>query len=394
MRFLHTADWHVGRTIRHRSRLDEHRAVLDEIIDIATREHVDAVCVTGDVFHERRPPLDAQELVAETFAELARRRIPVVVIPGNHDDPVLLRTLKPLGDLVQVHIMSDFSEHIATHIIRLPGRDGRERALIGCLPYLHPHLVVSAAEGAGMSEAARLSTYQAKIQDYLRALAETMQRQDRQAVRLILAHLHIAECEFGGGEWRSSVFPVNAAMLPPHTHYVALGHLHKPQAVPGAKAQAWYAGSILQMDFGEREQQKSVCVLEAQAEKPATIAPVPLSKGKWLLRRHGTAAAVLAQVADCRDAWVEAVLQPDGSAPELVERLRALPHVIAVRFADLPFAEERDRSPQQGLKERPATDLFREYYKTKRQADPAPELVELFARLYQEVSGGSEEPPS
>lgn len=393
MRFLHTADWHVGRTIRHRSRLDEHRAVLGEIIDIATQEDVDGVLVTGDIFHERRPPLEAQELVAETFAELARRRIPVVVIPGNHDDPVLLRTLKPLGDLVQVRIVSDFSEHLAAHIVRVQGRDGRERALLGCLPYLHPHLVVSAAEGAGMSEAARLSTYQAKIQDYLRALAETVQRQDRQAVSLLLAHLHIAECEFGGGEWRSSVFPVNAAMLPAHVHYVALGHLHKPQAVPGAKAQAWYAGSILQMDFGEREQQKSACLIAAQAGKPATVTPIPLCKGKWLLRRHGTAAAVLTQVAECRDAWVEVVLQPDQSPPELVERIRALPHVIAVRLADLSPADGRDRPSPRGVRERPATDLFREYYKTKRQVDPAPDLVELFARLYQEVSSGSEEFP-
>jgi exonuclease SbcD len=391
MRFLHTSDWHVGRTIRNRSRLDEHRAVLAEMIDVARREQVDAVLVTGDIFHERRPPLEAQELVAETLAELARLRIPAVVIPGNHDDPVLLRTLKPLGDLVQVHIVSDFSEDLAAHIIPLPGRDGRERALVGCLPYLHPHLVLSAAEGAGTSEDVRLSTYQGKVQDYFRALAETMQRQDRQAVTLILAHLHIAECEFGGGEWRSSVFPVSAAMLPPHVHYIALGHLHKPQPVTGAKAQARYAGSILQMDFGEREQQKSVCVIDARPGKPATISQVTLSKGKWLLRRNGTAEAVLAQVADCADAWVEAVLQPDGSPTELVERIRALPHVVALRFEDVALAEGGERNTYRGLGERPATDLFREYYKTKRKADPGPDLVDLFARLYQEVSTASEE---
>ncbi len=391
MRFLHTADWHVGRTIRHRSRLDEHRAVLAEILDIATREHVDAVLVTGDIFHERRPPLDAQELVAAILAELARQHIPVVVIPGNHDDPVLLRTLKPLGDLVQVHIVSDFTEDLATHLIPLYGRNGTERAFVGCLPYLHPHLVLSAAEGAGTSADVRLSAYQSKIQDYLRALAETIQWQDRQAVSLILAHLHIAECEFGGGEWHASVLPVNAAMLPARVHYVALGHLHKPQPVTGAKVQAWYAGSILQMDFGEREQQKSVCVIEAQVGKPVTVSQIPLSKGKRLLRRNGPAAAVLAQVVDDTEAWVEVILQPEGSPTELVERLRALPHVITLRFADIPFALDKERGSYRGLGERSATDLFREYYKTKRKTDPAPELVDLFARLYQEVSTDRED---
>ena len=189
MKFLHTADWHVGRTIRNRSRLDEHQAVFAEIVDIAKQEHVDAVLVTGDIFHERRPPLEAEELVAETLAELARAQIPSVVIPGNHDDPARLRTLKPLGDLVHVHIVSDFSADLASLTVPIAGRDGKETALIGCLPYLHPHQVLSAAEGAGTSEDARLSTYQSKVQDYFRALEEGMQRIDRHAVSIILAHV-------------------------------------------------------------------------------------------------------------------------------------------------------------------------------------------------------------
>ena len=110
MKFLHTSDWHVGRTIRNRSRLDEHRAVFAEIVDIAKREQVDAVLVTGDVFHERRPPLAAEQLVAQTLAQLARENIVSVVIPGNHDDAARLRTLKPLGDLLQAYMVTDLSD--------------------------------------------------------------------------------------------------------------------------------------------------------------------------------------------------------------------------------------------------------------------------------------------
>jgi len=396
MRFLHTSDWHVGRTIRNHSRADEHRAVLGEIVDMAKQEDVDAVLVTGDIFHERRPPLEAEELVAETLAELARAQIPAVLIPGNHDDPVRLRTLKPLGDLLQVHVVSDPTEDLTSLIIPIAGRNGKvkatEQALIGCLPYLHPHLVLSAAEGAGTSEDMRLSAYQGKLQDYFRALEETIRRRDRQAVSIILAHAHIAECEFGGGEWRSSVFPLHAGLLPPHVHYVALGHLHKPQAIPGAKAQAHYAGSILQMDFGEREQKKSICMIEAHPGKPATVSQIPLSQGKWLFRRSGTAEAILAQAHDFTDAWVEVVLQPDRRNVELVDHIRALPQVISLRFEE-PQAGP-DTNGETGNRrngDRPATELFSDYYKTKRKADPEPELVALFARLYQEVSAASDE---
>jgi exonuclease SbcD len=395
MKFLHTSDWHVGRTIRNRSRLDEHRAVFAEICDIARQERVDAVLVTGDIFHERRPPLEAEELVAQTLAALAREQIPSVVIPGNHDDPARLRTLKPLGDLLQVHIVSDFSGDLASLIVPIAGRDGKEKALIGCLPYLHPHQVLSAAEGAGSSEDVRLSAYQSKVQDYFRALEESIRRTDRQAVSLILAHAHIAECEFGGGEWRSSVFPLNAGFLPAHVQYVALGHLHKPQAIPGAKAQARYAGSILQMDFGEREQKKSVSLVEAHPGKPAVVSQIELSKGKWLLRRSGTAEAILAQTQDFTDAWVEVILQPDNRTADLVDRVRALPEVIALRFAETETEKRGGRSLSDNsvsAGERPAAELFSDYYKTKRKADPQPELLALFDRLYQEVNTAADEP--
>lgn len=391
MRFLHTSDWHVGRTIRSHSRIDEHRAVFAEIIDIANREQVDAVLVTGDIFHERRPSLEAQELVAETLAELARQRIPSVMIPGNHDDSSLLRALKPLGTLVQAHIVPEVVEDLSSLIVPILARSGGEKALIGCLPYLHPHLVLSTAESMGMTEEGRISAYQGKVQEFFRALVEEMRRKDPGAVSIVLAHLHLLECEFGGGEWRSSVFPVGTGFLPAHVQYVALGHLHKPQVVEKAKSQTRYAGSILQMDFGERDQKKSVCLIDAHPGKPATINEIPLSKGKWLLRRTGTAEAILAQAQDFTDAWVEVILSPEKPNMELVARIRALPAVISLRFAEPQEAtttsNERDRRSHA---DRPAGELFREYYKSRKNIDPEPQLMALFERLYQEAATASE----
>jgi exonuclease SbcD len=391
MKFLHTSDWHVGRTIRSRSRLDEHRAVFAEMVDIAAHEQIDAVLVTGDIFHERRPSLEAQELVAETLAELARRRIPSVLIPGNHDDPSLLRALKPLGALAQAYIVPDFIEDLPSLIVPIHARGGEETAMIGCLPYLHPHLVLNTAESLGMTEEGRISAYQGKVQEYFRALVEGMQRQDANAVSIVLAHLHLLECEFGGGEWRSSVFPVATGLLPAHVQYVALGHLHKPQKVEKAKSQTRYAGSILQMDFGERDQKKSVSLVEAQPGKPATITEIPLTKGKWLLRRTGTAAALLAQADDFADAWVEVVLSPEKADVDLVNKIRALPEVISLRFEE-PKTDsgENGKTEQWGNGDRSASELFRDYYQRKKKSEPEPQLMALFERLYHEASTASE----
>lgn len=385
MRFLHTSDWHVGRTIRTRSRQSEHEVVFREILDIAKDQQVDAVLITGDIFEHRIPPGGAEKLVAETLAELAKERIPSIVIPGNHDDPGRLRVLKPLGDMVQVHIVSEIAD-MDSLILRITSQNGSEYALVGCLPYVHPHHILPAAEGVGKSESDRVSVYQSMMKDFFDAFKERM---EKTPISLVLAHLAVDQ-EYGGGEMQSGVFEVDGGILPASgVHYVALGHMHKPHAVKGASARAYYAGSVLQLDFGRAEHQKSVFIIEAHPGKPAVVSAIPLRQGKKLLRRSGTAAEILAQADDFRGAWVEIVLRPEGRTAELVDSVRALEGVVSIRF------EEPDVKPTlhgPSLHDRSATEIFGDYYKTKRNTDPDPQLVALFDRLYQEVSTATDEP--
>ena len=218
-----------------------------------------------------------------------------------------------------------------------------------------------------------------------------MHQKDRNAVSIVLAHAHIAGTEFGGGEWRSSIFPIDPGVLPGQVHYVALGHMHKPQKVPRTSAQTHYAGSILQMDFGERGQQKSVYLIEAHPDKPADVSPIALTHGKALLRRTGTAEAILSEAEEFTNAWVEVVLKPEGQTSELIERIRALPGVVSLRFEETPVRDTGSETLH-NPKERPAAELFTGYYKSKRNAPPEPQLVALFERLYQEVSTARDEP--
>jgi exonuclease SbcD len=385
MKFLHTSDWHVGRTIRTRSRQSEHEAVFQEIIAIAKDQQVDAVLISGDIFEHRIPPGGAEKLVAETLAELARERIASIVIPGNHDDPGRLRVLKPLGDMVQVHIVSEIDDSDSL-VLSLPSRDGKERAAIGCLPYVLPHHVLTVAEGVGKSESERVAAYQSMMKDFLDDLKERIKKQP---ISLVLAHLAVDK-EYGGGEVRSGVFEVDKGILPAaNIDYVALGHMHIPHAVEKCAARAYYAGSVLHLDFGRTDHQKSVFIIDAHPGKPANIAEIHLSQGKKLLRRTGTCEEILAQADDFKGAWVEIVLRPEGRAAELLDRVRTLEGVVSIRF------EEPDVKPTPhgiSLKDRSATEIFSDYYKTKRKSDPDPQLLALLARLYQEVSTSADEP--
>src|ERR671933_541325 len=96
MRFLHTSDWHVGKTIRGRPRTDEFAAALDEVVGIAHEERADAVLVAGDLYEHRSPTPEADALVFDAFVRLHEARIPVVAIPGNHDSATRLEALAKL----------------------------------------------------------------------------------------------------------------------------------------------------------------------------------------------------------------------------------------------------------------------------------------------------------
>ena len=96
MKFMHTADWHVGKVLKGRDRLDEQREVLAEIAAIAEQQQVDAVLVAGDVYDTGAPSAQAQKLVVQTLLRLRRSGAEVIVIAGNHDHGGTFEAYRPL----------------------------------------------------------------------------------------------------------------------------------------------------------------------------------------------------------------------------------------------------------------------------------------------------------
>jgi DNA repair protein SbcD/Mre11 len=103
MRILHTADWHVGKTLRGRSRADEHRAVLGEMAALARDESVDLVIVAGDLFDSAAPTAESEELVYRALLVFTNAGAHVVIVAGNHDSAHRMRAIRPLLSLTRIH---------------------------------------------------------------------------------------------------------------------------------------------------------------------------------------------------------------------------------------------------------------------------------------------------
>ena len=142
MRFLHTGDWHVGKTLRGRSRADEHRAVLKEIAELARDEKVDIVLVAGDLFDSASPTAESEEIVYGALLELARASEWVVVISGNHDNPRRLAAVEPLMRLTNIRVLPSLALPEDGGVIVLQTKVGDAR--IAMLPFLSQRLIVKA----------------------------------------------------------------------------------------------------------------------------------------------------------------------------------------------------------------------------------------------------------
>jgi exonuclease SbcD len=387
VRFLHTADWHVGRAIRGRSRLDEFAAALDEVVGIAVDESVDAVLLAGDVYEHRAPAPEADAIVFDAFLRLHEAGIRVVAIPGNHDSAVRLEALGKLLRPIGVHVAARVAPPEQGGIVSVPSRDGSELADVACVPFVAERRFGDAAALFEASERWYLS-YAEGMGELLAAMTRGF-HDDR--VNIVLGHLFTdgAMVTPGGGERELHIgiaYAVSPARLPGDVAYLALGHVHLPQAVKGSAAPARYAGSLLQLDFGEAEQQKSVSIVEALQGKPSKVREVPLTAGRPLRDLRGTLDELIAAARDVGDAWLRVFVQTDGPVPGIADRVReALPNALDVH---LVYERAEVEVPGEPISTLHPRDQFAAYHRNQHGAEPSEELLGAFDEvLALEVEG-------
>jgi exonuclease SbcD len=375
VRFLHTSDWHVGKAIRGRSRNDEYAAALDEVVAIAVDERVDVVLLAGDVYEHRVAAPEADSIVFDALLRLHGAGVRVVVVPGNHDSGVrfeaLGKLLHPLGTEV-VHRVLPPGEG---GVLEVPSRDGTESAAIACVPFVPERRFGDAAELFRAGEAWHLS-YADGMGRLLGAMAAGF-RSDR--VNIVLAHLFADGALLGGGERPAAigdVYAVPPSRLPADAAYVALGHVHRPQVVAGSPAPTRYAGSLVQLDFGEVDQRKSVAIVEASPGKPAKVREVHLAAGRRLLDLHGTLDEVVAKAGGVGDAFLRVFVKTDGPVPGMADRVReVLPNALDVKLEYERADSAPTVAPVSSLHPR---DQFVAYYRSQHGAEPSGELVDAF----------------
>lgn len=374
MKILHTADWHVGRSIRGRSRHAEQAAVLDEIVGIARTEGVDLVLVGGDQFDTSSPGPVSEQLVYRALLELAEVA-PVVMVAGNHDHPRRLEAVAPLLELGRITVATDLARPDEGGVVRPV--DGVRVALI---PFVSQRNIVTATDLMEMEADEQGNKYADRMAKVIAALCDGLAADE---VNLVLGHVMVHGGAVGGGERSAHTvfdYSIPAQSFPPALTYVALGHLHRHQRMPAA-APVWYSGSPLQLDFGEVDDRKGVLLIDAQPGAPAKVDFRGVGAGRRLRILAGTLEQAEAAAADLDEEDYVRVVLDEPARAGLADAVRqAIPQAVDVVLDPSRRRHTRHRRRRQG---RSHQELFVEYLNEVDAHDE--KVVGLFTELMEEA---------
>jgi DNA repair protein SbcD/Mre11 len=325
MRLLHTSDWHLGRNVGRRPRDGDFDAVLDEITDITRAARPDLIVHSGDLFDSYRPGLSDLARCLRALRDLSTVA-PVVVVAGNHDSPVLMDVLdfvvtafgNPRPDGVpRVKFVARARHPREGGILDYPVMGGEQRIRVAALPFIHQNRFLD--EFTSPATATR---------DYARHLREVQAAlesglldgcQPDRDVLVFAAHLYVQGALPSFTERGIDIqdtYLTEADALPA-VSYAALGHIHRPQAITRGGVTARYAGSPLQLDFGEAGEDKSVVVVDADPGRPVKVELMPLRAGRRLHEFNGTLEELRTQASQIGDAFVRAVIASEEPIPNL-----------------------------------------------------------------------------
>lgn len=397
MRILHTSDWHLGKTLEQVSRIDEQKEFIDCLCKTVEEEKIDLVLIAGDIYDTYNPSAAAEELFYDAIDRLNDKgRRAVVVIAGNHDNPERLCAASPLayknGIILLGYPGSDagiyktYNENIriiesGSGWFELCVSGCQHRAVVLTLPYPSEarleEILSQDAEEAKLQRA-----YSEKIGNLLASLSQKF-RDD--TVNLAMGHLFL----MGGKESDSErtlqvggALTVDPSVLPAKAHFVALGHLHRPQRIKNAPCPAYYSGSPLAYSFSEANYAKAIYIIDAEPGKEPDIRTVNLDCGKplrrWKAEKGVEQALKWCEEGKDANAWIDLEIHTDRVLTlEEQKRLKELnPGIINIRPVMKNDAIEL--AGYESRENKKIDVLFKDYYKSRHNAEMSEELMTVF----------------
>lgn len=379
MKLIHLSDIHLGKRVNEFSMLEDQAHILKKILAVVDEEKPDGVLIAGDVYDKSVPSTEAVQLFDDFLVGLAKRKLPVFIISGNHDSPERLSFANRLIDAVGIHLAPVYNGVVEP--ITLSDEYGPVNVYM--LPFIKPAHV-------------RGFFPDTEITGYSDAVAAAIGRMniDKTQRNVLITHQFVTGAQRSDSEELSVGGTDNiGAEVFCDFDYVALGHIHGPQNMDSGRIR--YCGSPLKYSFSEAAQQKSVTVAELKEKGTLEIHTVPLIPRRDMVELKGSYQQLTLREfyenTTYQEDYTHITLTDEEDIPDAVAKLRTVYH----NLMKLDYDNTRTRhsaaiSGAENVETRSPIDLFAEFYELQNGLPMSAEQTELVASLIEKIWEGEE----
>ena len=307
MKFIHISDLHLGKRLHETSLIDDQDAILKQILSIIDDEKPDGVIIAGDVYDKSLPSAEAVALFDCFISELAKKRLQVFVISGNHDSAERIAFGSKIMDAVGVHLSPVYNGQI----LPITLGDAHGEVDVYMLPFIKPSHVRRYFEDE-------------TIESYTDAVRVAIDKMniDENKRNILITHQFVTGAKRSESEESVGGTDNVDASVFEGFDYVALGHLHGPQYTGSGKIR--YSGTPLKYSFSEYNDTKSVTVISLgkKGENPEikTVELKPIRDMKKIRGKFDD----LINAVNKTDDYVQITLTDEEDIPNAMSRLQTV----------------------------------------------------------------------
>lgn len=377
MKILHLADLHLGKRVNEMSMIEDQKYILDQIITLIKEESVGIVLLCGDIYDKSIPTIEAIHLLDEFLDQLSKMAIKVLMISGNHDSIDRLSFGKSLFTRSNLYIASQFENEIEKITVKENG--------ITVNFYMLPFV-----KSAYISHIFQLQTD--SYEECFRYLIEHT-KIDEEETNILLSHQFVTankkNPELSDSETSSlgGIDNIDFHIFDPFD-YVALGHIHKPQAM--GREMVRYAGSILKYSFSEIHMDKKATILTIDAKKEISLSFHPLKLLRDMREIECSLEELLKKQCEIgkQEDYMHVILTDEEQILDAIGKVRTIyPNVMQISFKNRRHMKQLESAQikEDQISDQSPAELFEQFYKMQNHIDLDEKRLQLVLSVFEEV---------
>lgn len=377
MKILHLADLHLGKRVNEMSMIEDQKYILDQIITLIKEESVGIVLLCGDIYDKSIPTIEAIHLLDEFLDQLSKMAIKVLMISGNHDSIDRLSFGKSLFTRSNLYIASQFENEIEKITVKENG--------ITVNFYMLPFV-----KSAYISHIFQLQTD--SYEECFRYLIEHT-KIDEEETNILLSHQFVTankkNPELSESETSSlgGIDNIDFHIFDPFD-YVALGHIHKPQAM--GREMVRYAGSMLKYSFSEIHMDKKATILTIDAKKEISLSFHPLKPLRDMREIECSLEELLKKQCEIgnQEDYMHVILTDEEQILDAIGKVRTIyPNVMQISFKNRRHMKQLESAQikEDQISDQSPAELFEQFYKMQNHIDLDEKRLQLVLSVFEEV---------